>query len=118
MRSPFGAGAEAAFGASALAGSAVAAGLASAFGAGFAGSPSPFNRAIGVFTFTPSVPSATRISSIQKIEVIDIKNKIKTIYDSTSAAALALKIKQSRISTYFKRNQKSPYQDQYVFKKL
>ena len=54
----------------------------------------------------------------QKIEVIDIQNHITTIYDSISAAALALDIKQSLISMYFHRNQKSPYQGRYIFKKL
>jgi NUMOD1 domain len=55
----------------------------------------------------------------QNIEVIDIKNNNKiTSYDSMSAAALALGIKQSRISTYFRQNQKSPYQGRYIFKKV
>lgn len=57
-------------------------------------------------------------SPSQKIEVIDIKNNITTIYDSISAAALALNIKQPRISMYFSRNQNKPYKLQYIFKKL
>jgi len=57
-------------------------------------------------------------SPSQPIEVIDIKNNITTIYDSISAAALVLNIKQSRISTYFSRNQNKPYKLRYIFKKL
>ncbi len=57
-------------------------------------------------------------SPSQQIEVIDIKNNITTKYDSISAAALALDIKQSRISMYFKRNQNKPYKLRYIFKKL
>jgi hypothetical protein len=53
----------------------------------------------------------------QKIEVIDIKNNITTIYDSIALAALALKTHHSSISNYFARNQKL-YKNQYAFKKL
>ena len=42
-------------------------------------------------------------SPSQQIEVIDIKNNITPKYDSISAAALALNIKPSRISMYFRR---------------
>jgi hypothetical protein len=45
--------------------------------------------------------------SFKKIDVIDVKNNRTTRYDSISAAALALDIKQSRISTYFYQNQKN-----------
>jgi group I intron endonuclease len=57
-------------------------------------------------------------SPSQPIEVIDIKNNITTRYDSISAAALVLNIKQSRISMYFSRNQNKPYKSRYIFKKL
>ena len=53
----------------------------------------------------------------QKIEVIDIKNNITTIYDSIALAALALNANHSAISNYFARNQKL-YKNRYVFKKL
>lgn len=54
----------------------------------------------------------------QKIEVKDIlKNKI-TIYDSICSAAAALKIKQSTISLYFSRKQKSAYKGRFEFYKL
>nr|YP_009574352.1 hypothetical protein [Arthrobotrys musiformis]QBM31467.1 hypothetical protein [Arthrobotrys musiformis]QBM31620.1 hypothetical protein [Arthrobotrys musiformis] len=56
--------------------------------------------------------------SFQKIDVIDVKNNRTTRYNSISAAALALDIKQSRISTYFYQNQKKPYQGKYIFKKV
>ena len=53
--------------------------------------------------------------SSQPVEVIDIKNNIKTRHDSISAAALALGIKPATISKYFSNNQKKPYNSQYVF---
>jgi hypothetical protein len=53
----------------------------------------------------------------QKIEVMDIKNNITTIYDSIALAALALKTNHSSISNYFARNKKL-YKNKYVFKKL
>ncbi len=56
--------------------------------------------------------------SSQKIEVIDISHNITTKYDSISAAALALGIKQTRISMYFINNQKKPYKGRYIFKKV
>ena len=54
----------------------------------------------------------------QKIQVIDIKNNLTTIYDSISLAALALNIDKSVISKYFINNQKKPYKGRYLFKKL
>lgn len=45
----------------------------------------------------------------QLVEVIDIKNNIKTSYDSISAAALALNIKPATITKYFSNDQKKPY---------
>ena len=54
----------------------------------------------------------------QKIEVVDIKNNIKTKYNSISEAALELDIKQSQISLFFRRNQNKPIQGRYIFKKV
>jgi len=54
----------------------------------------------------------------QKIEVTDLTLNQTTIYDSIRAAGRALDINQARISVYFKRNQKSPYQGRYIFKKV
>jgi hypothetical protein len=54
----------------------------------------------------------------QKISVFDNKNNQTTDYDSISAAAIALDIKQSTISSYFARNQKKLYKGRYVFKKV
>jgi group I intron endonuclease len=54
----------------------------------------------------------------QKIKVIDTKNNLTTIYDSISAAALALNIGKSTISNYLARNAKKLYKNQYVFQKL
>ena len=53
----------------------------------------------------------------QKIEVTDMTTNQTTIYDSIRAAGRALGIKQSIISTYFRRNQKNPYKGRYIFKK-
>jgi len=54
----------------------------------------------------------------QKIEVTDLTTNQITIYDSIRAAGRALDISQSRISVYFKQNQKSPYKGRYIFKKV
>jgi|GraSoiStandDraft_16_1057320.scaffolds.fasta_scaffold4562509_2 hypothetical protein len=54
-------------------------------------------------------------SSPKRIEVLDILTNKRTIYDSMSVTALALGIKQSTISSYFHRNQKSAYKGQYIF---
>jgi group I intron endonuclease len=53
----------------------------------------------------------------QQIEVFDSQENTTTSYDSISAAAIALYIKQSTISSYFSRNQKL-YKGRYVFKKV
>jgi len=53
----------------------------------------------------------------QAIEVFDIKNNLTTQYESISAAAIALDIKQSIISTYFVRNQQKPFKGRYLFRK-
>jgi hypothetical protein len=52
----------------------------------------------------------------QKIEVFDNKNNITTLYDSISAAALALDLKPSRITQFLIKNKKKkPYQGRYIF---
>jgi group I intron endonuclease len=53
-----------------------------------------------------------------KLEVTDILSNEITIYSSMKAAARALGIPQSTISSYFRINQKSPYKKQYIFKKV
>jgi hypothetical protein len=53
-----------------------------------------------------------------RIEIKDILTNERTIYDSISAAAAALGIKQSTISSYFHRNQKSVYKGRFVFYKI
>jgi group I intron endonuclease len=57
-------------------------------------------------------------SPSQQIEVFDLKNNETITYDSISAAARALDIKNSTISCYFSRNQQKPYKERYIFKKL
>ena len=54
----------------------------------------------------------------QIIEVSDIKNNQTTTYDSISAAAKALNIKQSTITNYILLNQQKPYKGIYTFKKV
>jgi len=54
----------------------------------------------------------------QKIAVLDLLENKRTEYDSISAAALALGIKQTRISMYFINNQKKAYKGRYIFQKL
>ena len=54
----------------------------------------------------------------QKIEVTDIKNNQTTTYDSVSAAAKTLNIKQSTITNYILLNQQKPYKGIYSFKKV
>lgn len=54
----------------------------------------------------------------KKIEVFDNKTNLTTTYESISEAARALDIKQCRISTYFSKNQKSPYKGRYIFNKI
>src|SRR5436189_852 len=51
----------------------------------------------------------------QKIEVIDIKNNITTIYDSISATAVALKMGRATISKYLLQNDQKFYRNQYSF---
>ena len=53
-----------------------------------------------------------------KIEVIDVKNNKTTIYDSISAAALALNIGQPTISKYLARKDHKFYKNQFSFKKV
>ena len=54
----------------------------------------------------------------QAIEVFDNKNNQTTTYDSISAAARALNIRNSNINMYFLNNQEKPYKGKYTFKKL
>lgn len=56
--------------------------------------------------------------SMQKLEVLDISTNSKTEYDSMSAAALALNIKQNVIFWFFTKNKKKPYKGRYIFKKI
>ncbi|KAG0121948.1 GIY-YIG endonuclease, partial [Tuber indicum] len=54
----------------------------------------------------------------QQISVFDKDTNETTRYDSISAAAIALNIKQAHISMYFANNQQKPYKDKYTFKKV
>jgi group I intron endonuclease len=54
----------------------------------------------------------------RRIEVFDNKNNSTTIYDSIRAAARALNMDGSLISSYLKRNQQKPYKGQYIFKQV
>lgn len=57
-------------------------------------------------------------SPAQRIEVKDLLTNKSTIYDSMSATAAALDIKQSTISSYFSRNQTSAYKGRFKFYKV
>lgn len=54
----------------------------------------------------------------QKISVLDIFQNETIEYDSISAAVEALGIKRPVISTYIRKQQKSPYKKRYIFKKV
>lgn len=53
-----------------------------------------------------------------KIEVTDLETNITTIYTSIGEAARALEVRQTAISQYFLKNQKTPYKGKYLFKKI
>ena len=53
----------------------------------------------------------------QKISEFDLLTSKTTVYDSISATAEAIGIKQSQISIYFIRNQKKPSKNNIYFKK-
>jgi NUMOD1 domain len=54
----------------------------------------------------------------QKIEVFDKDNNETTTYDSISAAAIALNIRQTSISEYLRNNRTNLFKNRYVFKKV
>jgi group I intron endonuclease len=56
--------------------------------------------------------------ALVKVEVIDIENNKTTRYDSISAAALDLNIRQSMISRYLARKDQKLYKKQFLFKKV
>lgn len=53
-----------------------------------------------------------------KIEVLDVKNNITTIYSSMSEAAKILNISHVSIVNYFSRNQVKPYKSRYIFNQI
>ena len=57
-------------------------------------------------------------SPFQRIEVLDLLTNKSTEFDSISAAALALNIRSSSISTYFADNRTTPFKKRYLFKKI
>jgi hypothetical protein len=52
------------------------------------------------------------------VQVQDLSNNSTMIYASIREAALALNIRDIRISEYFNRNQIKPYKKRYVFTKV
>lgn len=60
----------------------------------------------------PRVEGSGRPS--QKLEVLDLLTNQKTVYDSMGAAALALNIRVSSISTYFADNRTTPFKKRYI----
>jgi hypothetical protein len=54
----------------------------------------------------------------QIISVLDVINNNTFEYDSMSAVATALGIKQSSISNYLRNNQTKPFKGRYIFSKI
>jgi group I intron endonuclease len=54
----------------------------------------------------------------QKIEVLDKETNLTTTFDSFSAAATALGIRQEAIKNYLALNQQKPYKGRYIFSKV
>jgi group I intron endonuclease len=54
----------------------------------------------------------------QKIEVFDKETNLTTTFDSFSAAATALDIRQEAIKNYLARNLQKPYKGRYIFTKV
>ena|SRR5947209_7562755 len=54
----------------------------------------------------------------QRIEILNLLTNERTEYESISAAALALNIKKTIISTYFRNSQKKPLKKIFIFKKI
>ena len=52
----------------------------------------------------------------QKIEVLDVETKAKTIYPSVTAAGRSLGIRQASISLCLKEERKKPFKGKYIFK--
>jgi hypothetical protein len=50
-----------------------------------------------------------------KVEVTDLETNTTIIYNSMTAAAIALNIRVNAISKYFSQNQIKPYRGRYVF---
>nr|YP_010836040.1 hypothetical protein QLP54_mgp26 [Phyllosticta yuccae]WGC90056.1 hypothetical protein [Phyllosticta yuccae] len=67
---------------------------------------------------TRAILFAQKKNKCQIIEVMDLETNKTTIYDSIRAAGRALNINQSRITTYFSKNQKGPFLKRYIFKKI
>ena len=64
----------------------------------------------------PRVEGSGRPS--QRLEVFDNLTNQKIVYDSMGAAALALNLRASSISTYFAENRTTLFGKRYLFKKI
>lgn len=53
-----------------------------------------------------------------KIEVVDTLNNTSEVYNSIRTAAKGLGIGTASIRHYFTRNQKKPYKNRYIFRKV
>jgi hypothetical protein len=60
--------------------------------------------------------SLSKPSNRKKIEVFDLQEKTTTTYNSISAAARALNIPQSSISSYLAFNRTNPFKKRYLFR--
>ncbi len=66
----------------------------------------------------PPLLRSAALRRLQKIEVFDKDNNETTTYDSISAAAIALNIRQTSISEYLRNNRTNLFKNRYVFKKV
>lgn len=67
---------------------------------------------------TKAKMAAAKKGTYQKIEITDVTKNQTTVYESISAAALAIGISPAQITTFLKRNQLKPYKGIYIFKKV
>lgn len=67
---------------------------------------------------TKAKMAAAKKGIYQKIEVTNVTTNQTTIYESLSAAALAIDLHTANISTFLSRNQQKPFKGIYIFKKV
>jgi predicted transcriptional regulator of viral defense system len=53
-----------------------------------------------------------------QVEVEDLQNNSKTVYNSILAVVRAIDVRHSTISSYLSRGQKKPWKGRYIFRKI